>query len=80
MAPITGRTIDTVGIGPTGLMEPGIVLTHVIIITGQIRSARSAPKKQTRATFGARLGHVMDGTQLTTTTATTTTRSIATSK
>ena len=77
MAPITGRTIDTVGIGPAGLMEPGIVLTHVIIITGQIRSARSAPKKQTRATFGARRGHV-DGTHLTTTTATSTISSIAT--
>ena len=65
-APKRGNTIDTVCIGPTGLSEPGIILTHVIIITGQIRIARGAPKYQTRSTFGASLGHV-DGTHLTTT-------------
>ena len=65
-APKRGNTIDTVRIVPIGLSEPGIILTYVINITGQIRSARGAPKFQTRSTFGARLGHV-DGTHLTTT-------------
>ena len=67
---IIGNTIDTVCIVPTGLSWPCIILTNVIIITGQIRIARGAPKKQTRSTFGARLGHV-DGTNLTTTVTTT---------
>ena len=39
-APKRGNTIDTVRIVPIGLSEPGIILTYVIIITGQIRSAR----------------------------------------
>ena len=62
-----GNTINTACIVPTGLVEPGIILTYVIIITGQIRIARGAPKFQTRSTFGARLGHIVDGTHLTTT-------------
>ena len=63
---IIGNTIDTVCIVPTGLSGPGIILTNVIIITGQILSARGSPKYQTRSTFDASLGHV-DGTHLTTT-------------
>ena len=65
-APPIGNTIDTAGIGPTGLFGPSIILTHVIIITGQTRVARGSPKYQTRFAF-ASIWHHVDGTHLTTT-------------
>ena len=72
-----GNTINTACIVPTGLVEPGIILTYVIIITGQFPSARGSQNFETRFTFSG-IGHVVDGTHLTTPTATGTTSSIAT--